>query len=732
MPLTKLQFKPGIDREASSYSNEGGWRECDKVRFRFGFPEKIGGWTKYNSTTFVGTARDLHSWVALDGSRYLGLATHLKYYIVEGGELFDITPQRNLGTVGSPDYGTGAGDVTFPLVNGGADQGGTTLTVNEAGHGAGTGDFVTFSGVDSNGLGAGGAVTQAILQRATGFQITRLTADRYTITVPSTITSDDDTTNAGGAVKASYQVSVGLDTQIGGTGWGAGFWGGTTETALETQLNEALDNSETDVTVDSATGITAGDLILIEKELITVGTISSNTLGTGGGPSTRGASGTSATTHDDDTRVYLASGNANTEHNYVGWGNAAAMTTETTLRTWSHDNFGEDLLINVRDGGIYYWDRSDGLSARAKALNLESGATQTPTIAKQIMVSDQGHIIAFGCDTEASPGTQDPLIIRTSSNTSVSASLTKWQVEDTETAQELRLASGSTIVAAIKTRTLILVITDNAAYAMTYQGGTSPYSLQSLSESISITSPKAAVAVGEFVFWMGRDSFYMFDGNVKQMPCTLHDYVFTSFNDEQNEKIAAGHNSSFGEVWWFYPSENSSTIDRYVVYNYQQQIWYNGSMVRTAWEDRGVHRNPIAAGTDGYLYYHEDGFDDGSTSPTSAITANIESSQIDMGDGEQFTLVRRLIPDITFRNSEANPPSADFTVKVRDFPGSNYSESVSGTTERSATTPVEQFTTQTHLRLRGRSFALKVESTGKGVGWRLGSPRIDIRPDGRR
>ena len=713
MPLTKLQFKPGIDREASSYSNEGGWRECDKVRFRFGFPEKIGGWTKYNSTAFVGTARDLHSWVALDGSRYLGLATHLKYYIVEGGSLFDITPIRATQAAGSSA-------VLFA-----ASNESTTVTVTDAAHGAGTGDFVTFSGATS----LGGTVTATVLNAE--YQITRLTANTYTITL-ATAANTSDTGNGGANVQAQYQTSVGLDTQIGGTGWGAGFWGGTTETALETQLNEALDNSETAIDVDSATGITAGDLILIENELITVGTISTNTLGTGGGPSTRGASGTSATTHDDDTRVYLASGNANTEHDYVGWGKAAAMTTETTLRTWSHDNFGEDLLINVRDGGIYYWDRSDGLSARATALSAESGATQTPTIAKQIMVSDQGHIIAFGCDTEANPGTQDPLIIRTSSNTSVAASLTKWQVEDTETAQELRLASGSTIVAAIKTRTLILVITDNAAYAMTYQGGTSPYALQSLSESISITSPKAAVAVGEFVFWMGRDSFYMFDGNVKQMPCTLHDYVFTSFNDEQNEKIAAGHNSSFGEVWWFYPSENSSTIDRYVVYNYQQQIWYNGSMVRTAWEDRGVHRNPIAAGTDGYLYYHEDGFDDGSTSPSSAITANIESSQIDMGDGEQFTLVRRLIPDITFRNSEANPPSADFTVKVRDFPGANYSESVSGTTERSATTPVEQFTNQTHLRLRGRSFALKVESTGKGVGWRLGSPRIDIRPDGRR
>jgi len=713
MPLTKLQFKPGIDREASSYSNEGGWRECDKVRFRFGFPEKIGGWTKYNSTAFVGTARDLHAWVALDGSRYLGLATHLKYYIVEGGSLFDITPIRATQAAGSSAVLFAASDES------------TTVTVTDAAHGAGTGDFVTFSGATS----LGGTVTATVLNAE--YQITRLTANTYTITLAAAA-NGSDTGNGGANVQAKYQTSVGLDTQIGGTGWGAGFWGGTTETALETQLNEALDNSETAIDVDSATGITAGDLILIEKELITVGTISTNTLGTGGGPSTRGASGTDAATHNDDTRVYLASGNANTEHDYVGWGKAAAMTTETTLRTWSHDNFGEDLLINVRDGGIFYWDRSDGLNTRATALSAESGATQTPTIAKQIMVSDQGHIIAFGCDTEANPGTQDPLIIRTSSNTSVAASLTKWQVEDTETAQELRLASGSTIVVAIKTRTLILVITDNAAYAMTYQGGTSPYALQSLSESISITSPKAAVAVGEFVFWMGRDSFYMFDGNVKQMPCTLHDYVFTSFNDEQNEKIAAGHNSSFGEVWWFYPSENSSTIDRYVVYNYQQQVWYNGNMVRTAWEDRGVHRNPIAAGTDGYLYYHEDGFDDGSTSPSSAITANIESSQIDMGDGEQFTLVRRLIPDITFRDSEANPPSADFTVKVRDFPGANYSESVSGTTERSATTPVEQFTTQTHLRLRGRSFALKVESTGKGVGWRLGSPRIDIRPDGRR
>ena len=710
MPLTKLQFKPGIDREATAYSNEGGWRECDKVRFRFGFPEKIGGWTRYTSSTYQGTARDLHPWVALDGSRYLGVGTHLKYYIVEGGSLFDITPIRATQAAGSSA-------VVFAATNGS-----TTVTVTDSGHGAGTGDFVTFSGATS----LGGTVTATVLNAE--YQITRLTSDTYTITLAAAANASD-TANGGANVQAQYQTSVGLDTQVGGTGWGAGAWGGTTETALETQLNEALDDNETAVDVDDETGITTtGDIILVDSELMTVtSTTDDNTLTVA-----RGASGTTAATHSDNTRVFLAKGNTNSDSDYVGWGQASALTTETTLRTWSHDNFGEDLLINVRDGGIFYWDRSDGLNTRATALSDESGATGTPTIAKQIMVSDQGHVIAFGCDTEADPGTQDPLIIRTSSNTSVSASLTKWQVEDTETAQELRLASGSTIVAAIKTRTLILVLSDNAAYAMTYQGGTSPYLLQSLSESISITSPKAAVAVGEFVFWMGRDSFYIFDGNVKQMPCTLHDYVFTDFNDEQNEKIAAGHNSSFGEVWWFYPSKNSTTIDRYIIYNYQQQIWYYGNLTRTAWVDRGVHRNPIAAHTDGYLYYHEDGFDDGSTTPASAITANIESSQIDMGDGEQFTLVRRLIPDITFRDSENATPSANFTVKVRNFPGANFSESVSGSTAQSATTPVEQYTNQTHLRLRGRSFALRVESTDKGVGWRLGATRLDIRPDGRR
>jgi len=710
MPLTKLQFKPGIDREATSYSNEGGWRECDKVRFRFGFPEKIGGWTRYTSSTYQGTARDLHPWVALDGSRYLGVGTHLKYYIVEGGSLFDITPIRSTQAAGSSA-------VVFSATNGS-----TTVTVTDVGHAAGTGDFVTFSGATS----LGGTVTATVLNAE--YQITRLTSDTYTITLAAAANASD-TANGGANVQAQYQTSVGLDTQVGGTGWGAGAWGGTTETALETQLNEALDDNETAVDVDDETGITTtGDIILVDSELMTVtSTTDDNTLTVA-----RGASGTTAATHSDNTRVFLAKGNTSSDADYVGWGQASALTTETTLRTWSHDNFGEDLLINVRDGGIFYWDRSDGLNTRATALSAESGATSTPTIAKQIMVSDQGHVIAFGCDTEADPGTQDPLIIRTSSNTSVSASLTKWQVEDTETAQELRLASGSTIVAAIKTRTLILVLSDNAAYAMTYQGGTSPYLLQSLSESISITSPKAAVAVGEFVFWMGRDSFYIFDGNVKQMPCTLHDYVFTDFNDEQNEKIAAGHNSSFGEVWWFYPSKNSTTIDRYIIYNYQQQIWYYGNLTRTAWVDRGVHRNPIAAHTDGYLYYHEDGFDDGSTTPASAITANIESSQIDMGDGEQFTLVRRLIPDITFRDSENATPSANFTVKVRNFPGANFSESVSGSTAQSATTPVEQYTNQTHLRLRGRSFALRVESTDKGVGWRLGATRLDIRPDGRR
>ena len=636
MPLTKLQFKAGVNRETTSYTNEGGWFDIDKVRFRFGLPEKIGGWEKFSGFSYLGTARAMHPWVALDNGRYIGIGTSLKYYInQDGGSFSDITPIRST---------TAAGDVTFS-----ASNGSHIITVADTAHGAVVGDFVTFSGAAT----LGGTITAAVLNQE--YDIKEVIGDNsYTIhardagtsikdiTVngalsPSLVQANSsDTGNGGSSVVGTYQINTGLNTSVAGAGWGVGYW-------------------------------------------------SRN-----------------------------------------GWGQAATTSIVTsTLRIWSHDNFGEDLLINVRNGGIYYWDKSSGISARAVELNSLAGSTKAPTIAKQVLVSDRDrHIIAFGCDPETNIGTQDPLLIRFSSQ----ESLTDWETTATNTAGELRLGSGSEIIAAVETRQQVLVFTDESLYAMQFLGPPFTFGINLVSENTTMMGPLSAVAVEDNVFWMGLKEFYVYGGTVQRLPCTVRDYVFDDFNLDQREKAVAATNTAFSEIWWFYPSSSSSTNDRYVVYNYQQQAWYYGTLVRSFWMDRGIFDNPIAAGPNNFLYTQETGFDDDG----SALTAYVESSQMDIGDGEQFSFIKRMIPDITFRGSTAGSPSAVMTLKTRNFPGGNYLQTEDSTVTKSASSPVEQFTDQVHVRLRGRSFAFRIESTASGVGWRLGSPRVDIRPDGRR
>ena len=636
MPLTKLQFRPGINKESTSYSNEGGWFDCDKIRFRQGFPEKIGGWIKKTTNSFLGTCRSLHAWQTLSLEKFIGVGTHRKYYIEQGETYFDITPIR---------LTTSAGDVTF------ARNGTTsTITVSETDHGALVGDFVTFSGAAS----LGGNITAAVLNQE--YQVHSVTnSGEYTILAREVATlssitvngvytptqinaNSSDTGNGGGSTVATYQISNGLDTGVAGNGWGAGSWG-------------------------------------------------------------RGT-----------------------------WGSAATLTVEGILRIWTHDNFGEDLIINVRNGGIYYWDKTNGLSTRSVELNTLAGSSKAPTIATQVLVSDRDrHIIAFGCDPESSIGTQDPLVIRFSSQ----ESLTDWESLVTNTAGELRLGSGSEIICAVETRQQILVFTDVSLYTMQFIGPPFTFGINLISENISIRSSMSAIAIEDTVFWMGINEFYMFSGSVQKIPCSVKDFVFNDFNKDQSQKVFASSNSGYSEVWWFYPSASSTEIDKYVVYNYEQRVWYVGSLARTAWMDRGVDEYPIAASTDGYLYDHENGNDDGSTSPVSAINAHIESSQMDIGDGNQFSFITRIIPDLTFRDSIDNS-EATLTLKTRNAPGGNYLNTESSSVVKSATVPVEQFTEDARVRLRGRSFALRVESSTVGVAWRLGSPRVDIRPDGKR
>ena len=620
MTLTKLVFRPGINRETTAYANEGGWWDGNLVRFRAGKPESIGGWTRYTRTQMLGTGRSLLTWTALDGTIYTGMGTNLKYYIIRGGGLNDITPIRETTT---------AGAVTFAATNGSA-----VITVSDTGNGVYLNDFVTFSGAVS----LGGNITATVLNAE--YQVTRVVdADNYEITASVTANASD-VGNGGASVVGAYQINTGLDTSVFGTGWGTGVW-------------------------------------------------------------SRGT-----------------------------WGSGSTTTVPgAQLRIWSQDNYGEDLIICVQDGGIYYWDKSGGLAARAVALEDLAGAQAAPTVAKTVIVSERDrHVIAFGCDPETDPGVQDPLVIRFSDQENPA----EWRALPTTTAGELRIGTGSEIIGAIQTKQQIVVFTDVSVHAMQYIGDPFTFGLQEVSSSVSIISPNAMAAVGDTVFWMGKNEFYAYDGAVVQIPCDVKEYVFSNINIQQQLKVYAGHSSSFSEVWWFYPSSDSEENDSYVVYNYEQKVWYYGTMARTAWQDRNVLSFPTAISPDGYVYYHENGLNDGSQNPPTALTPYIESSVIDMGDGDQFMFATRVIPDLTFRNSTNAAPTATMTIKARNFPGGAYFASDADPVTKTASLPVEQFTNELYVRLRGRSMSMRIESNQTDTAWRLGDPRLDLRTDGRK
>jgi len=702
MPLTKLQFRPGINKEYTAYANEGGWFDGDKIRFHLGFPEKIGGWQKYSSATYLGTARRLHNWVALDGSDYLGVGTNKKYYIEEGGQFNDITPIRATSS---------AGAATFS-----ATDGSSIITVTQTNHGAVDQDFVTFT----EAAALGGNVFAAVLN--TEFELTLVDANTYTIDISPVVANSSDTGNGGSNTIAAYQINVGLNSGVGGNGWGAGLFGGTTSGALTTTLSAPINDSVTTIPLTSATGFPAtGGTILVGNELITFTGVSGNDL-TG---ATRGTSGTTASTHGGGVTVQLAVGNADPTDDFFGWGQAASggISTTTELRVWSHDNFGEDLLINPVDSAIYYWDKTTTLSNRAVNITSLSGANEAPVLAKQILVSDiDRHVIAFGCNAQGS-SVQDNLLIRFSDQESV----TDWEARADNTAGDLRLGSGSTFVQALETKREILVWTDKSLHSMRFIGAPFTFGIQQLASNITIMNPRSAVSTEDFTFWMGIDNFYVYAGQTAQLPCTVKEYVFGDFNFEQRAKVVSGVNSQWGEVIWFYPSSTSAENDRYVIYNYQEKVWYYGTLSRSAWLDRGVRQYPIAAASN-YLYNHELGVDDDG----SAMTAYIESSPISISDGNQFMLTRHLLPDLKFDGSTASNPVVDFTLKARTFPGANYNQTQTESATRTSTTPVEQWTNQLDLRLRGRSVAVRVESNTLGTNWELGVPRLDLRPDGRR
>jgi hypothetical protein len=477
---------------------------------------------------------------------------------------------------------------------------------------------------------------------------------------------------------------------------------------------------------------TANDVILVDNELMLVSATSDDNTMT----VTRGHSGTTAATHTDNTLVRLATGNADSANDFVGWGNAASVTVPgAQIRLWSHDNFGEDIIINPRDGGIFYWDKTNGLGTRAielSATSTYSGETSVPTIAKQVLVSDQDrHVIVFGCDglganssATQGNGVQDPLLIRFSSQENP----VDFFPTATNTAGDLRLGGGSTFVQAVETKQQILVFTNKTLHAMKFIGPPFTFGLQELSKNITIMSPFSAIAVEDAVFWMGVDTFYVYSGGQTiQLPCTVKDKVFLDFNFEERDKVHVGLNSEFSEILWFYPSSAGTTIDKYVAYNYLEKVWYYGTLARQAWLDRGIRNLPQATGNQ-YLYNHEVGFDDDG----SAMTSFIESASIDIGDGDKFVSLKQVIPDITFNGSTSVNPDVSFTMKSRNNPGANFNQTTENTTQRSATSPVEQFTQKLDYRLRGRSFALRIDSTSLGTKYKLGTPRVDVREDGRR
>jgi hypothetical protein len=747
MPLKTLQLRPGVNRENTSYANEGGYYASNKIRFRSGMPEKIGGWTAdtgtNNSTlkpttgTLWGVARSLWNWLNLTGYNLLSIGTNLKYYIQNGtnGLSYDVTPIRTT---------TAAGEVTFA-----ASNGSKTITVTDVGHGAQTGDFVTFSGAVS----LGGNITATILNAE--FQITYVSSNSYTIQ-SSVAATASDSGNGGASVVGAYQLTTGQDIWSQNVGWGAGTWGGIITGAVTTAVSGGtLSNSNTTVTVTSTTGFTATGRILIDSETISYTGVTATTF-TG---CTRGLSGTgsgAAATHANGAAVVQST-------SFIGWGQSATVGIGVQLRLWSQSNFGEDLIFNPRGGALYYWANSASAStfSRGQLLGPSSSVitkagtitvdAYCPTVANFVMVSDASRfVIAFGCNDAVSGSlVQDPMFIAWSNQETIAT----WYPAVTNQAGSYRLSHGSQIVTAIQTRQEILVLTDSAIYSMQYLGPPYVWGFQIMGDNISIAGPNAIATANNITYWMGTDKFYMYSGRVQTLVSTLREYVYSDINLTQSFQFMAGTNEGYNEIWWQYCSANSTVIDRYVIYNHVDNVWYYGNwdnylgspQGRTAWLDSALRAYPVAAtyGVAGgsantLLVYHESGVDDGTVNPSVPIASTVTSSDFDIGDGHNFGFVWRLIPDLTFDGSNVNQPTAMFTVLPRANSGAPYGNSnnpdvVSAQNyQNQRTYAIQQFTQQVYVRIRGRQMAFKVSSDALGVQWQLGLTRMDIRPDGRR
>ena len=761
MPLSKIQFRPGVNRETTSYGDENGWYNSDLVRFRKGRPEKMGGWTRLSSNTIQGTGRSLHVWAALSGSKYMGLGTETKFYIEEGGGYNDVTPIRVTTTLGTNPFTTGAASSAV-------------VTVTAPSHGAVNRDFVTFSGATTTD-----GITAAQLNKE--HELTLIDSNSYTITTAGSASSGT-TAGGGSSVVAVYQINTGLSTVVTGTGFGAGLWGGLSTGYSQTTLNDSGGISDSDTTFIltsasdfetaatttganltaasstiagvSTTGfpskgtikigsenirygtnvgdvfgeLTRGDdgttaassssgdavtfvgLVLIDDELIQYTGKSSNTIDAG---VVRGVRGTTAASHSDGVAVKEA-------NDFVGFGEASATAAESgsNIRLWAQDNWGEDLAFNVYDGTPYYWDKTLGLGNRATTFASQTGALDAPTITRRIMVSGADrHIVCFGCNP-ISETAQDLLMVRWSDQESPF----DWTPTATNTAGSQRISSGSEIISAQKTRQEMLIWTDTSLHAMRFVGPPFTFGVSMLANNVSIIGPNAVTTVGDKVFWMDRENFYVYTGRVQVIPCTLLRYVFDDINLEQNFKCFAASNKMFDEVFWFYPTADASEINRYVKFNFSENTWDLGTLSRTAWADFGIHNNPRGSGQasdTNYVYVHESGDDDDG----SAMTSFIESADFDLGDGEQFMFMDRLIPDIDITSTDADA-SVNYILKTRNYPGDSLATN--------STNAVKSSTQQAFLRSRSRQAALRIESDTTDITWTLGDLRLGLRPDGRR
>jgi len=616
MALSRLQFKPGLNRDQTNYAGEGGYYECDKIRFRSGFPQKIGGWLRYGVFTLIGTCRQMYNYISSFSDNIQVLGTNAKLYLDIGTNLVNITPLR----ASNPTYTTTATDNCFTTVNGS-----TTVTVTITGCTAVVGNYVQISGATTtNGIPASELNTNHEI-------LTASTVDTFTISVTTPATSSG--TGGGTAIVVSFEIDVGPATTTYGYGWGAGAWGAGT------------------------------------------------------------------------------------------WGTSSLVPVKIFQQDWFIDNFDNDIVANIRDGAIYYWAYNGSFNTRAVLLSSLAGATDVPTEATQVLVSQNDkHLLAFGC-TPYGGGSFDPLLIRWANQDEP----TNWTPAPTNSAGFTRVSRGSRIVRALPTRQEILVWTDSHLYTLQFTGTTDVFSLQEYADNISIMSPRACISANNVTYWMGQDKFYAYSGRVETLPCTLRNYVFQDFNYDQVEQVVCGTNEQWHEVWWFYPSSSAQTNDRYVIYNYLERIWYYGNLARTAWLDSPSRQYPQAVGGY-YIYNHEEGLNDDTLPMTSFITTN----DFDIGDGDNLLLIKRIIPDVDFNGSTAAAPKVMMTMKPRNFPGSNYSNTNEPDVTRSTTVPIEQYTEQIFIRARARQMGFKIISEDLNVQWQLGAPRLDGRPDGKR